>query len=79
MDPEPGSSRQGHSTSKPPKKPRVVPLLKAITPDNVEEEKLKFFSNNYTYNPQFTYCTPPRVNVLQRYGKASERLLKAVG
>ncbi|XP_033625512.1 uncharacterized protein KIAA0895-like [Asterias rubens] len=77
VDLKPGSAQQGNVSGKPPKKPRSVPLLAAITPDNVEEEKAKFFSSNYSYNPQFTYKTPPSAKCLQRHGKASDKLIQS--
>ncbi|XP_038070353.1 uncharacterized protein KIAA0895-like [Patiria miniata] len=63
-------------SSKPAKKPRAVPILAAITPDNVEHEKQKFFESSFDYNPQFSYRSPPSAGVLERYNKATDKLIQ---
>ncbi|KAG8437248.1 hypothetical protein GDO86_008087 [Hymenochirus boettgeri] len=50
-------------------------LLVALRPVNVEEEKEKFFSSNYTYNPQFQYQEPMPTSVLEKYNEASSQFL----
>ncbi|XP_039256535.2 microtubule-associated tyrosine carboxypeptidase 1-like [Styela clava] len=62
------------STAKPTrfrKPPRKLNILAAIKPSNLDKEKEKFFSSNFTINPQFEYKYPPNENVLQRYNNAS--------
>ncbi|XP_064274275.1 putative tyrosine carboxypeptidase MATCAP2 isoform X2 [Passer domesticus] len=51
-------------------------LLTAIKPSNVEKEKVKFFSSDFTYNPQFEYENPALPNVLAKHSHASDRFLK---
>ncbi|XP_054240963.1 putative tyrosine carboxypeptidase MATCAP2 [Indicator indicator] len=51
-------------------------LLTAIKPCNVEEEKVKFFKSDFTYNPQFEYANPALPNVLAKHSHASDRFLK---
>uniref|UniRef100_A0A8C3QNE5 Uncharacterized protein n=1 Tax=Cyanoderma ruficeps TaxID=181631 RepID=A0A8C3QNE5_9PASS len=53
-------------------------LLTAIKPSNVEKEKVKFFSSDFTYNPQFEYENPALPNVLAKHSHASDRFLKQV-
>ncbi|KAE8609299.1 hypothetical protein XENTR_v10011770 [Xenopus tropicalis] len=50
-------------------------LLVALRPINVEEEKTKFFTSNYTYNPQFQYQEPMPTSVLEKYSQASNQFL----
>ncbi|XP_022092079.1 uncharacterized protein KIAA0895-like isoform X2 [Acanthaster planci] len=65
------------SSSKPAQRARSIPILAAITPDNVEQEKRKFFDSNFDYNPQFTYRSAPSAGILERYSKANDRLIKS--
>ncbi|XP_064025892.1 putative tyrosine carboxypeptidase MATCAP2 isoform X2 [Pogoniulus pusillus] len=51
-------------------------LLTAIKPCNVENEKVKFFKSDFTYNPQFEYVNPALPSVLAKHSHASDRFLK---
>ncbi|XP_062814177.1 putative tyrosine carboxypeptidase MATCAP2 isoform X2 [Anolis carolinensis] len=51
-------------------------ILTAIKPSNVEREKMKFFSSDFIYNPQFEYASSTLSNVLAKYSQASNRFLK---
>jgi hypothetical protein len=43
--------------------------LKDLIPNNLETEKEKFFTNNFSYNPQFEYNKRIPLKDLEKYGK----------
>ena len=49
--------------------------LKDLIPTNLQEEKVKFFANNYHYNPQFEYTKHISRKELEKYGKPKLRYL----
>ncbi|XP_053551296.1 microtubule-associated tyrosine carboxypeptidase 1 [Bombina bombina] len=65
--------------SRPSSVPRVTKrsscLLVALRPTNVDQEREKFFSSKYTYNPQFLYQEPMPTSVLEKYNEASDQFL----
>ncbi|KAJ8042149.1 hypothetical protein HOLleu_13140 [Holothuria leucospilota] len=50
-------------------------IIYAIMPNNLLEEKRKFFASGYKCNPVFTYDTPADESTLTRYSHASYSLL----
>ncbi|XP_043937374.1 uncharacterized protein KIAA0895-like homolog [Protopterus annectens] len=63
------SNREKNSITKSPC------LLVALRPSNIEEERERFFSSGYMYNPQFEYAEQPSDTVLDKYNVASDRFL----
>ena len=61
-----------------PKVRRNLCLLTCIKPQNLDEEKAKFFQSNFTYNPQFKYEYPANENILKRFSKASSKYVPQV-
>jgi len=57
---------------------RNLCLLTCIKPQNLDEEKAKFFQSNFTYNPQFKYEYPASENILTRFSKASSQYIPQV-
>ncbi len=51
-------------------------LVQDLTPINLEEEKQKFFDNNFKYNPQFKYKNLITINQLYKYGKPKSKPLE---
>ncbi|XP_063780956.1 putative tyrosine carboxypeptidase MATCAP2 [Pseudophryne corroboree] len=51
-------------------------ILSALKPINIAQEKSKFFSSSYTYNPQFKYQNPALPDDLGKHSVASNRFLK---
>lgn len=54
-------------------------IIYAIMPNNLLEEKRKFFASGYKCNPVFEYDTPADELTLARYSHASYTLLPQVG
>ena len=57
---------------------KKFPLFMAIKPENQKTEKEKFFRSNFTYCPMFSYAAPASDSQLQKYSRASDRLLHLV-
>nr|XP_020845037.1 uncharacterized protein KIAA0895-like homolog isoform X1 [Phascolarctos cinereus]XP_020845038.1 uncharacterized protein KIAA0895-like homolog isoform X1 [Phascolarctos cinereus] len=55
-------------------------LLVALRPNNLEQERDRFFQSRYTYDPQFEYEEPIPAAVLEKYNEASDKFIpQAVG
>ncbi|XP_019945955.2 putative tyrosine carboxypeptidase MATCAP2 isoform X1 [Paralichthys olivaceus] len=54
---------------------KKICILTAIKPSNVEKEKVKFFTSDFNYNPQFEYSNPISPLLLARHNNASDRFL----
>ncbi|XP_044519162.1 uncharacterized protein KIAA0895-like homolog [Gracilinanus agilis] len=50
-------------------------LLVALRPNNLEQERDRFFQSRYTYNPQFEYEEPIPAAVLEKYNEASDKFI----
>ncbi|XP_051830990.1 microtubule-associated tyrosine carboxypeptidase 1 [Antechinus flavipes] len=50
-------------------------LLVALRPNNLEQERDRFFQSRYTYNPQFEYEEPVPTAVLEKYNEASDKFI----
>ena len=57
---------------------KKFPLFMAIKPENQKTEKEKFFRSNFTYSPMFSYAAPASDSQLQKYSRASDRLMHLV-
>ena len=57
---------------------KQLPLYMAIKPENQKLEKEKFFRSNFSYSPNFLYAAPASDSQLQKYSRASDRLLHLV-
>ena len=57
---------------------KQLPLYMAIKPENQKLEKEKFFRSNFSYCPNFLYAAPASDSQLQKYSRASDRLLHLV-
>ena len=53
-------------------------IIHAVTPENVGEERVKFFTSNFEYNPQFKYSNPAPKDVLDKFCHASEMYITQV-
>ena len=71
-------SKRAKTAGKKTKVRRNLCLLTCIKPQNLDEEKAKFFQSNFTYNPQFKYEYPASETILARFSKASAKYLPQV-
>jgi len=60
------------------KRKQSLPLLVAVRPLNLENEKERFFKCRGKYNPQFTYSNGVETDKVTRYGEPSTKYLEQV-
>ena len=72
-----GAAKKRNYQKKPGSKKNVC-ILSCIKPNNVLEEKEKFFNSGFEYNPQFSYDYHLAPSVRERFSKASSSYLAQV-
>lgn len=59
--------------------PKVNPsIFSCINPNNLQDEKDKFFKSNFEYNPQFKYTNPLSSAMIQRFNNPSNKYINEV-
>lgn len=77
------ATRSGDTSQKPLRKTsgkkKCLPILVAIKPLNLEEERRKFFASGFEYEPQFRYAeSNVEERALSSYGLPSDKYIPQV-